>query len=152
MGIYDIVMRLLTSPINRPTWAPCATFYFLLSTISSFILSLISSGYRTPSLVPTVCVLERTPTKCHPKQAQKGAPSRSLISSSQSSGPGNNPNNHPTRNFHRASTSNHRGQKPRRATTATTKTNGGACYEHIRANHSAPNVAARHRSSRTTTR
>jgi hypothetical protein len=45
-----------------------AIFLFSLSVISLSRWNLIASSCRTPTLVPTVCDFDRTPTKCHPKR------------------------------------------------------------------------------------
>jgi hypothetical protein len=126
-------------------------FPFLLSVFYLSRWTSIAHSYRIPTLVPTICVLERTPTKCHPKGGLEKSSDRRLISSGRSSGPQNNPNNHPTTNIHRASYSSSRNQNTRRAAATTSNPSGDACYEHLRAKYLATNATSRDRSSRGST-
>jgi hypothetical protein len=71
----------LDLPINRPAWAPprgglycnhlpCFQCCSLSLSLEFHLLSHRSSlafGDRTPTLVPTACMAERTLTKCHPR-------------------------------------------------------------------------------------
>jgi hypothetical protein len=89
-------------------------------------------------LTPTVCELERIPTKCHKKKTREGTFGRRLIPSGRRSNPHYHPNNHlkhthtpngPHTTIHRAPCNNHRRQKTRRPSGTTNKPSGSAAVQ-----------------------
>jgi hypothetical protein len=100
--------------------------------------------FRTSTLTPTVCELERTSTECHPKRDSgrsfrpKAHPKRPESKSppllKQSSKPHTYPK-HSTPTIHRVLRNNHRSQKTRGPSGTTNSPSGGARHEHLISKH-----------------
>jgi hypothetical protein len=111
---------------------------FLSSLLSSHCRwSLLAPDFWIPTLVPTICELERTPTKCHPKWdlgrnfRPKAHPKRSEVKFSPPLKQPSKPHTYLKQPIHKAPWSNHRSQKTRGPSGTTNNPSGGVRHEHL---------------------